>query len=175
MDLINTQDNIKNSNLLLLLAGVLLVEVINSIDYLLTGLCRVIAPSIRSLLLVSASFQAAINLVLIVVLLRIISTSKIELKWPKKPLSITTFKAFGFFAILVITAGSITNGSNKQYFDKVNVLEADPGNISGTSIAYLVLAQTGFRILSGIFLMTIYFVIAFAQKGNVSPPPPADK
>ena len=32
MDLINTQDNIKNSNLLLLLAGVLLVEVINSVD-----------------------------------------------------------------------------------------------------------------------------------------------
>src|SRR5690348_5180226 len=101
MDLINTQDEIKNSTLLLLLAGVLLVEVINSIDYLLTGLCRIIAPTIKSLLFVQISFQAAIDIVLIVVLLRIVSTSKLKPKWPKKPLSITTFKTFGFFSVLV--------------------------------------------------------------------------
>lgn len=165
MDIIDIKDEFKNSKILLILLGTLLIPVINSVDSLLAGLCKLSGLSIKSVLILSTSFHGVIIVLLLVTLYWTISFRNQKSGQSRFLLSRRTLVNWGVISFLILIAGGAINVYIKKYHDEApDLSQIDTGGLTITDIAYLTMTETGLMILRNVFLLTIYFVIVFQRK-----------
>jgi hypothetical protein len=166
MSFSDSRDEIIHSKLLFIILGILLVPVVNSIDDLLMGVYRLLGLSIKSLLISSIGFHGLIIGMLTIVMVYILRNSKIEPKLHDGLFKLKTFRIGGVAFLLVILGGGIANIYNGKYLGKMDLSKVDSGGLEMTDILNLTLVQTGLRILSGILIFSIYFVITFSRRSR---------
>jgi hypothetical protein len=166
MSFSDSRDEIIHFKLLFIILGILLVPVVNAIDDLLMGIYRLFGLSIKSLLISSIGFHGLIIGMLTIVLVYILRNSKIEPKLHKGLFKLKTFRIAGVVFLLVILSGVISNIYNGKYLKEMDVSKVDSGGLEMTDILNLTITQTGLRILSGILIFSIYFVITFSRRSR---------
>lgn len=165
INLFNSRDEANNSKLLLIVLGILVVPAVNSIDELIMVLHRLLALSIKSLIISSIAFHALIIGVLTIVLVRIFTNSKME-QLPQRLLTLGTLRIYGLSFFLLVIAGRIASVYNEKYLEKLDLSKVDSGGLEMADILYLTITQTGLRILSGVLVFGIYFVIVFSRRSR---------
>jgi hypothetical protein len=163
MNLIDTQTEIKNSKLLFLLLGMLLILVIGAVDNLLTNAFRVafsILP-MKPLLGVSIAFHGLILIPLTYVLVSIIKPATDEN--PRVFISPKTLKTIGISFILVLVLSTGLNLYVKTYYsqtiDLSKIQYIDTGDL-----VYMTLIQSGLILTRNIILFISFFLIIYKQK-----------
>ena len=165
MDFIYIKDELKNSRLLLIILGTLLVPVINSFDSLLAGLYKVFGLTIKNLLILSISFHGLIMIGLVSLLYWIISSSNEKNRQVKITLSLTTLKNWGLISFLILVAGAAVNIYFRGHGDETSdISKINTGSLTIFDLAYLTMTQTGLMIVRNILLFTIFFVIVFRKE-----------
>jgi hypothetical protein len=164
MDIVDFKHEFKNSKILLIVLGTLLIPVINSVDSLLAGLYEISGLSIKSGLILSTSFHGLIIVFLLCTVYWTISFRNQRSGQPKVFLSRRTLVNWGAISFLILIAGVAINVYIKKYYDEApDLSQIDTGGLTITAIAYLTMTQTGLMILRNVLLFTIYFVIVFKR------------
>lgn len=164
MDLIDSKE-FRNSKLLFIVLGALLVPVVNSIDSLLAGLSKISGLSLKNLLILSISFHGLIITSLISVFYWVNSSNKHKDGEVKVLLSLKTLKIGGLISFFIFVAAAAVNLYFKVITDEVTeISQINIGNLTMSDLAYLSTAQTGLIILRNILLFTIYFLIVFRRR-----------
>lgn len=165
MDIVDIKDTFKNSKILLIVLGTLLIPVINSFDSLLTGLYKIFGLSIKNLLIASISFHGLISICLIAVLYWIISSPGQSDGQVKIIFSLRALKIWGLTSFIIIISSAAINIYFKLHGDKApDVSQINTDSFTIFDLAYLTMTQTGLLTLRNILLFTIYFVIVFRRK-----------
>jgi|JI10StandDraft_1071094.scaffolds.fasta_scaffold01545_13 hypothetical protein len=167
MDIFDTKEEVKNSTILLLVLGMLLSYVINSVDNILDGLFRIIFSllPLKVLTLTSISFRGLIFITLLFILFRLFSSKKLNNSERTIFLSLKAFRTIGLISILIIASSIILNLYVKTNFgEAIELSKVQDTDI--TEIAYLSLVENGLVILTNVTLFIIYFVILFQKKVN---------
>ena len=165
INLFDDRDKANNSKLLLIVLGILVVPAVNSIDELIMVLYQLLGLSIKSLILSSIAFHALIIGVLTLVLARIFTNSKAD-QIPERLLTLGTLRIYGLSFFLLVIAGRIAGIYNEKYLEKRDLSKLDLGGLEMADILYLTMTQTGLRILSGVLVFGIYFVIVFSRRSR---------
>jgi hypothetical protein len=165
MELLDIKDEFKNSKILLVILGTLLIPVIHSVDSLLTGLYNIFGLSIKSLLILSISFHGLIIVCLVSSLYWIFSNQKTE--QAKISVSLETLKNWGIISFSILVAGAAVSVYTKMYSDKTpDISQIDSEGLTIENLAYLSMTQTGLMTLRNVLLFIIYFVIVFRRKSD---------
>src|SRR5688572_8220147 len=102
MELFETKEEVKNLTILLIVLGMLISFVVNSVDNLIDGLFRITFPllPLKSLAITSISFRGLIFLTLVFILIRVLSSNKNQHKNQTIFLHLKTFRVIGIISIL---------------------------------------------------------------------------
>ncbi len=165
MDLLDITDEFKNSKVLLVVLGTLLIPVIHSVDSLLVGLYKIFGLSIKSFSILSISFHGLIIVCLAVALYWTFSNQNPG--QAKISLSSRTLKKWGIISFSILVAGAAVSVYTKVYSDKTpDISQIDSEGLTINDLAYLSITQTGLMTLRNILLFIIYFVIVFRRKSD---------
>ena len=163
MDLVDIKDEFKNSKILLVVLGALLIPVTHSVDSLLAGLYKIFGLSIKSVLLLSISFHGLIIVCLLCLLYWTISNQKSE--QAKIFLSLRTLKWWGMISFLIVITGAALSVYMKLYYDKTpDISQFDKEGLTIHDLAHLSTTQSGLLTLRNVILFIIYFVIVFRRR-----------
>ena len=167
MEIVDIKDEFKNSKILLIILGVLFIPVINSLDSLLFGFCKMSGLSIKSILMLSILLHGIIIVFVLFILYWIISFRIPESIQPKFSLTQRTLKNWGIISFFILIAGSVINLYVKKYYDEIFYFsKIESEGLTTTEIAYLSMILSGLTLLRNVLLFTVYFVIAFKRKLN---------
>lgn len=166
MYIVDIKNEFKNSKILLIVLGTLLIPVINSVDSLLAGLYKISGLSIKSVLMLSTSFHGLIIVLLLCTLYWTISFRNQKSGQSTFFISRRTLVNWGVISFLILIAGGAINVYIKKYYDEQapDLSQIDTGGLTITDIAYLTMTQTGLMILRNVLLFVIYFAIVFQRK-----------
>lgn len=163
MNLIDTRTEIKNSNLLFLLLGMLLIPVIGAVDNIVTNTFRVafsILP-MKPLLGVSIAFHGLILVLLMYVLVSIIKPTTSESS--RIFISTNTLKTIGISFIVILLLSTALNLYVKTYYNQTIDLSKIQ-YIDSADLVYLALIQSGLILTRNIILFFSFFLIIYKQK-----------
>jgi hypothetical protein len=170
MNLIETGPEVKNSKLLFLLLGMLIIPVINAVDSLLTDIFRVTFSTLplKSLLTVSITFHGLILLSLTYILIMIIRQTTVD--GPRVLVSKKTFQTVGISFIIIIVLSRVIHllvkPEHGDTIDLSKVYYADT-----TDLAYLYLIQGGLIFLRNVIVFVTFFLAIYKQIDNREPIP----
>jgi hypothetical protein len=161
MDIIDSRPEIRNSKVLYLILGVLLIPVLNSVDSLAGGLFKMLGLSVISRFALSLAFQSAIILGLLGILVWIITNWHVE-KPPKTALTLKRFRTYGILFLIILVAGKIVSFFVLVNFSiELELLETSQRSDILRDSAYLHAASTILSTVREIVLFAMYFVIVF--------------
>jgi hypothetical protein len=163
MDILDVKDEFKNSKILLVILGTLLIPVTHSVDSLLTGLYKIFGLSLKSVLILSISFHGLIIACLLTLLYWTISK---QISGQRKIfLSLRTLKSWGIISFVILLSGAALSVYMKLYYDKTpDISQFDKEGLTIHDLAYLTTTQSGLMTLRNLLLFIIYFVIVFKRK-----------
>ena len=163
MDIVHIKDEFKNSGILLVILGALLILVTHSVDSLLAGLHKIFGLSIKSVLILSIYFHGVVLACLLCLLYWTISKRKSE--QAKIFLSLRTLKSWGITLFLILLSGAALSIYMKLYYDKtLDISQFDREGLTIHDLANLATTQSGLITLRNVLLFIIYFAIVFRRK-----------
>jgi hypothetical protein len=165
MDLLDIKDEFKNSKVLLVVLGTLLIPVIHSVDSLLVGLYKIFGLSFKSVSILSISFHGLIIVCLVIALYWTFSNQNSGQS--KISLSHRTLKNWGIITFSILVAGAAVRVYTEIYSDKTpDISQIDSEGLTIHELAYISMTETGLMTLRHILLFIIYFVIVFRRKSD---------
>ncbi len=166
MDIVDSRQEIKNSKLLWLILGILLIPVFNSVDSLVGGLFKIVGFSIMARVMLSTILQAFITLGLLAILFWIIRKWNIESP-PWTVLTLKTFKTYGFiFLIIIVTGRVISFFVLKNIDNEIELIEESERYDVLRDSTYWHLASAIFSVVREILIFSIYFVVVLKNKST---------
>lgn len=161
MGLLKIKDKVKNTSVLLIISGMLLIQVINSFENLLLGISRLVFNllPLNLLTIMSISLRGLFLITTVYILVRILTDGEQENKHKTIFISIKSFQAIGIISILIIGSSYILN---LYFLEKpIEPSMVQDNNIIG--LAYLNITYTGIAILTNIILCMIFFSIVLIK------------
>ncbi len=166
MNQIQTSREVKNSNILFFILGVLLVPAINSLENIIFELAKSLFTllPIKPLLIISILVHGLILISVIILLIRILQRNKT----PMLNVSHKTLQIIGAVFALLILISSIISLYTKTNFSK----EIDLPRIKDIDMkdfAYLSLILNGLSFARNILLIATFLVIVFKREKHEPP------
>ncbi len=165
MELIDSKDGIKNSKLVWLIAGILLMPLLNGIETLLGGVLKLLGVSVIPRLFISFSLQVIIVLSLLSLLVWIVKNWNSQKSSTSKLITLNNFRLYGFICLVVISAGRVTSYFVLTNLNKeLELLDKSQRHDIMANLLNLQIASFAFTHTKEIIIFMIYFIIIYKNK-----------
>lgn len=169
MDLVDSNQDIKNSKLLWLITGIFLIPTLNAFKNLIGGSLKMLGVTIIPRATVLVSTDGLTVLTLLGLLIWILKKWSIKNKEATKLVTLKNFRTYGLVCLLIIIAGRTTGYFASTDLNKeIKLLDNAQRYEIRNNAVYLELADAILIQTREIILLIIFFVIVFKNKKSNS-------